>query len=884
MNTTFKTIILVCLIAAIPVSIQVNSYEFKSPLKDRPSTEPNECTTAIISGEVTADGRPLLWKNRDVSNSEQEFAYFDDGDFPYITNTYTGQVDDAWGGVNSVGFGIENSTALNLPDSIEGPDDDGLIMKLALQTCRTVDDFAEILDATNEEGRTTPSNYGVIDAEGGAAIYEAGFNSYLLVDATDSDVAPDGFLVRANFAYSGSDNRHIGQWRHDRAYQLILDAIEDEALTPQYLFETVLRDLRLQNLNPYPLPFDSVYEDGGLPWGFIPDHSSINRDITRSAIIIQGVLNDEDPLLSTMFAICGEPIVTVPIPLWVHAAGTPVELNGDSTALFCDLSKRFTQFVYNRHLDNDALNTFQLNDGAGNGVLMLTDPIIDTVFTHTQAVLNDWREELPESETVADFQNEQAEYVYETLNNWQRTTIRHVPDDWETIQAAINASTNGDTVLVQPGVYDGVINFNGRDVVVASLFLTTSDMSYIDSTILDGGADDRSVAVFQNNETENAKLIGFTLMNGSTNYGGGIYCNGASPILQNLVIRDNHATRYGGGIYCTRGSNPTLENVTIFGNRANSVGGGIHCFNNSSVATIVNSIIRNNQPSALPAWLIITYSNIQNGFAGEGNIDLDPLFVEPDSGDLHLSWENYPDEDESQSPCIDSGDPESAMDPDITRSDMGALFFDQGMPQEIEVDTEEIVFIDIQTETHVSQTVTITNAGDRLLVISSQSIVPIVGPPSIYIDQGVGSFELWGEGNHETVITFAPQIAAEYSAIYRIESNDWDEELIEIPISANAMGVGTGMTELPTEFYMTPACPNPFNARTSITYGLPVPTYVSLDIYNLTGCKVATLFEGYKHHGIHTATLTAADLPSGLYFVRLETSGQLFTRKLMLIR
>ena len=487
-NLKFKAILLTCAVAIIPASIQEDSREFSSSCMDRLFTEPAGCTTAIISGEATLDGRPLLWKNRDVNNPDQEFAYFDDGEYAYITNVYSGQVDDAWGGVNSVGFAIENSSALNLPDSVEGPDDDGRIMKLALQTCRTVDDFLHILDSTNEEGRTAPHCFGVIDAEGGAAIFEAGYNSYQRFDAADSAAAPDGFLVRANFAYSGADNGRVGQWRHDRAYQLILAAVENESMTAQHLFKNVTQDLGLSDLDPYPLPFDTIYAAGGCPWGIIPIHGAINRDITRSAIIVQGVLNDEDPLLSTMYAICGQPIVTVPVPLWVHAAGTPVELNGDSTALLCDLAKQFVQFLYNPLHAVDALNTFQLMDGAGGGILMQTNPVSDTIFARTQAALEDWREELPGAETIADFQDEQAEYVYEALNNWQRPTLRRVPEDWATIQTALNASANGDTVLVQPGVYEGVTEFNGRDVTLASLYLTTSDMSYIDSTILDGGA------------------------------------------------------------------------------------------------------------------------------------------------------------------------------------------------------------------------------------------------------------------------------------------------------------------------------------------------------------------------------------------------------------
>jgi hypothetical protein len=75
----------------------------------------------------------------------------------------------------------------------------------------------------------------------------------------------------------------------------------------------------------------------------------------------------------------------------------------------------------------------------------------------------------------------------------------------------------------------------------------------------------------------------------------------------------------------------------------------------------------------------VTYSDIEGGWVGEGNIDADPLFVSPDNGDFHL---------QSDSPCIDAGDPNSSYDPDGTIADMGAYFYhqDDGVPIEIIID------------------------------------------------------------------------------------------------------------------------------------------------------------------------------------------------------
>ena len=89
---------------------------------------------------------------------------------------------------------------------------------------------------------------------------------------------------------------------------------------------------------------------------------------------------------------------------------------------------------------------------------------------------------------------------------------------------------------------------------------------------------------------------------------------------------------------------------------------------------------------------------------------------------------------------------------------------------------------------------------------------------------------------------------------------------------------------VPADFTLLAAYPNPFNSSTTIRYGLPVAAPVSLQVYNTLGQQITTLFEGYRKAGFHTSTLSVADLPSGLYFVHLKASNQVFTSKIMLIR
>lgn len=107
------------------------------------------CTTFLISGKYTADGKPILFKNRDADQMQNALAFFNDGKYKYIglVNGTANWNKEVWGGYNEAGFAIINTAAYNnnIGDTIKLKDREGVIMKLALQTCQTLEDFENFL-------------------------------------------------------------------------------------------------------------------------------------------------------------------------------------------------------------------------------------------------------------------------------------------------------------------------------------------------------------------------------------------------------------------------------------------------------------------------------------------------------------------------------------------------------------------------------------------------------------------------------------------------------------------------------------------------------------------------------------------------------------------
>jgi hypothetical protein len=207
--------------------------------------------------------------------------------------------------------------------------------------------------------------------------------------------------------------------------------------------------------------------------------------------------------------------------------------------------------------------------------------------------------------------------------------IIRVPGDQPTIQSGIDHTQNQDTVLVAPGIYNESIDYLGKNIVVASHFLTTGDTSYISQTIIHGFGLNKSLVNFTNGENDHTQLTGITVTNANNDLSGGailiqsnaaprlnhlviennmaksgagLYCHQASVKIfdtrfennyakddggalavfssnihmENVLINMNSAERNGGGIYIERESDPVFYNVKIMNNAA-AEGGGIYC-------------------------------------------------------------------------------------------------------------------------------------------------------------------------------------------------------------------------------------------------------------------------------------------------------------------
>jgi len=299
-----------------------------------------------------------------------------------------------------------------------------------------------------------------------------------------------------------------------------------------------------------------------------------------------------------------------------------------------------------------------------------------------------------------------------------------IPADFENIQNAINYALDSAVIKINDGTYSGEgnrnINFWGKEIIVESV--NGYRQTIVDCENLGRGF------LFHNSEDRKSILRGLTILNGNSDYqytrsgggvccfegsptidecfitncntsydGGAIYCLVSNPEISNCIIKGNnaegdgggihyylfdsgvlfnclfsgnYAKGYGGAVYYHRSTAP-ISNCTFYSNHASRFGGAIECY--ESTNTISNCIFWNDEPDEINFNCTITeilFSDIDGGWPGEGNIDLNPLFINPASLDFNLLPE---------SPCIDSGDPTF----DVPRGggsriDMGAYEYWQG--------------------------------------------------------------------------------------------------------------------------------------------------------------------------------------------------------------
>ena len=169
-----------------------------------------------------------------------------------------------------------------------------------------------------------------------------------------------------------------------------------------------------------------------------------------------------------------------------------------------------------------------------------------------------------------------------TLTPTPRYFVLHVPRDYSTIQAAVDAAVTDDEIIVAPGIYYENIHLRGENIYLHGS--NERDWDVIASTIIDGGSRDSVITLkgtefYLYEDRPALRIAGLTIQHGSTENGGGICGNGGKLMLDACIIRENYAGVNGGGIFETAGRHRYLQ---VYDNVAGETGGGI-CNNYTSI-------------------------------------------------------------------------------------------------------------------------------------------------------------------------------------------------------------------------------------------------------------------------------------------------------------
>lgn len=512
------------------------------------------------------------------------------------------------------------------------------------------------------------------------------------------------------------------------------------------------------------------------------------------------------------------------------------------------------------------------------------------------------------------------------------TTI-YVPQDYPTIQAAVNAAQSGDQIIVSPGTYEHVYA-TGPD----NLDLIGSGIFEPLVCTIDGEDTYRGIEV---NGVENWTIEGFEVRN----------CWDECIVVENcnkVFILNNYLhdcnDYYGSGLEIIRCDNVYVKNNIIVNNCYSSVyidpvappppySINVQVINNTIAYcymidglivgrgdedfVIKNNIIVYNDEYGVRFWPWVTQTNSilsyndnygngdgswYNCTPGIGNISADPQFVGGTGAEAYFL--------QPTSPCIDAGDPD-LLDPDSTRSDIGALYYDQGggggnvsitltpynPPIVIPPSGGSFEFgVLIENDSLGYATF---DGWSMLTLPDGQEIGPMILREGLFLPVGgqitrdlsmeipslamSGTYTLTGyvgdyPGNiiDQDSFTFEkePYDGSDYAAEAEWRLCGWGkDEIFTTPVEF-----------LPASDRLLTISPNPFNPETVVKFELSEGNTVSLAVFDVLGRKAATLAEGALPAGKHEFTWNAGARTSGMYFVVLDVEGEKHIQKCLLLK
>ncbi len=354
------------------------------------------CTTAVISGKATKDGRPMLWKNRDTYSVNNKIMIFHDGKYSYVglVNSKDKTGKSIWIGYNSAGFAIMNAASYNLNhDTIKQSGMEGRIMKRALQTCATVNDFEKLLESLPKPTRLE-SNFGVIDAEGGAAYFEVGDYKFYKFDANNPAVAPNGYLIRTNYSFMGTPGQGGGYIRYASTQKVLKNAVENGGITIRTIMQKATKNLH------HSLTGTNLWKYVSLPAGhekMVWFRDFVPRSISASACMVQGVKPGQNPALTTMWTDLGWPLASVTIPVILSKENSlPSVLKYDKKikdAPLCHFALMLKKRCFTYHWGASSkyyMNVNALLNADKTGILQVLKPLDNKLITESKAVIKKW--------------------------------------------------------------------------------------------------------------------------------------------------------------------------------------------------------------------------------------------------------------------------------------------------------------------------------------------------------------------------------------------------------------------------------------------------------------------------------------------------------------
>lgn len=522
-----------------------------------------------------------------------------------------------------------------------------------------------------------------------------------------------------------------------------------------------------------------------------------------------------------------------------------------------------------------------------------------------------------------------------TLADTCYSAVIYVPQDYASIQNAIDSAASGDSVIISDGHYFERIAILGKPITVASNFILDSDTNHIAATILDGDSnilpatDSNSVILIADITAGETKVVGLTIQNGTgslyrvfsilNSVGGGIFSARATSRISNCIIRNNVSNNFGGGVF-SYVSPIFIDNCLIDSNETSN-GGGI-CLVASTGSQVKNSLIKDNYGSeGGGAWISFAPALVENcRFTNNGSFYGGGLFIQDNLSNIkNCNFNNnrafrgggiysYQGADGDIINCEFYNNTASLQ---LSQSSAGGAICCLASSPLIRNCTMHLNYADSGGGIYINNSA--SPDIENCIITSSRKGRAVSCSPSLAIDISCtnifGNADLSGNPGGDWVGCLAFRYLVNGNMILDplyCQSNPSDLTLKStspclpqnnscgILMGANGQGcivtaIAVNVSELPEKFKLNQNYPNPFNPSTSIEYSLPQKSHVKIFVTNILGERVATLLNEIKAAGSHTLKWDGRNdngtpVAGGVYIYSIETEEFIDSKKMILLK